>query len=185
MKDIRTMNVDSWEYMKTMSSKSVDVIITDPMYGEEINSDQMGEIDRICKGHIIMFTAQETPFFVPDEIAYWIKSPSTKNFSKHLGRFVEPILIKRRGNTFNQGLHWSNYTGVYTDLILEKSVHPFQKPLSLLKRLVYIYSNPGEIVFDPFFGSGTTLIASAELDRIALGCEIDRKYYDAFLSRSK
>lgn len=109
-------NINAWEYIKDIKDKAFDCIITDPPYDMEISS-KIYKLERICKGHIVMFSSPERPFFTPHERAYWIKTPSTKNYSKHLGRFVEVILIMRQGDTFNTHLHWSNYTGVYTDLV--------------------------------------------------------------------
>lgn len=174
---IDIFNGDAWKFIRNMPDKSVHHIITDPMYDEELD---MGELRRICTGNIIAFCAPEKLFFKADEIAYWIKTPSTKNYSKRLGRFVELILVERQGSTFNTDLHWSNYTGVYDDRILEKQVHPFQKPLSLLERLVRIYSDPGDIIFDPFFGSGSTLKAAVLHGREAKGCEISPEYFNNF-----
>ncbi len=174
---ITIQNIDAWKYISTMKDKSVDVIITDPMYDEAMNMD---ELRRVCKGHIIMFCAPENPFFKADELAYWIKTPSTKNYSKHLGRFVEWILIERHGDTFNTGLHWSNYTGVYDDRLLTKQNHPFEKPISLLERLIAIYTKPNDVIFDPFFGSGSTLKAANNLGRNAIGCEINTEYFNLF-----
>jgi hypothetical protein len=136
----------------------------------------MDELRRVCSGHIIMFCSPENMFFKPDEIAYWTKTPSTKNYSRHLGRFVEYILIERHGDTFNTDLHWSNYTGVYTDMIQTKQVHPFEKPLSLMERLVLIYSKPGDTVFDPFMGSCKTGQACLNTGRDFIGCEILEEY---------
>jgi len=164
-------NTDAWKFISEAEDRSVDVIITDPPYDASLD---MNELRRICKGHIIVFCAPENQFFKPDEFAFWIKTPSTKNFSKHIGRFVEMILIERHGDTFNTDLHWSNYTGVYNDHLL-RQVHPFQKPAALMERLVSIYSDPGDLVFDPFMGSGTTLIAAQKLGRQILGCEIKGK----------
>lgn len=172
-------NVDAWEFIKSLPDKSVSAIIADPMYDAELS---MEELRRVCSGHIILFCKPENPFFKPDELAYWIKSPSTKNNagSKKLSRFVEWILIERHGETFNTDLHWSCYTGVYDDRLLTKQIHPYEKPISLMERLVSIYTKPNDTVFDPFFGSGSTLKAASNLGRNALGCEIEKKYYDLF-----
>lgn len=70
----------------------------------------------------------------------------------------------------------------WDDVLQEPQIHEFQKPLSLMERLIRMYSNPGDIVFDPFFGSGSTLKAAAHLGRVPMGCEIDRHYYDMFCS---
>ena len=54
--------------------------------------------------------------------------------------------------------------------------HPCQLPESLLERIVRVSSNEGDVVFDPFVGSGTTLAVAARLNRRWLGCELSRKY---------
>ncbi len=51
--------------------------------------------------------------------------------------------------------------------------HKWQKPLDLIDRLIRNSSAPGDFVFDPFAGSGTTLVAATKLGRIASGAEID------------
>ena len=57
-----------------------------------------------------------------------------------------------------------------------KNRHPTQKPVELFEYLVKTYSKPGEIVLDPFMGSGTTAIASLHTDRAYIGFETDKKY---------
>jgi DNA modification methylase len=157
-----------------MPDKSVDCIITDPLYECDLNVE---ELQRVCRGNIIVFCAPENQFFKPDEFMFWVKTVSTKNYSKHVGRFVEMILILR-GGPFNV-LHWSQMTGVYDDRLIYPPSHPFEKPLSLIERLVRIYSNPGDTVFDPFMGSGSTIKASINLDRHAIGCERDQKTFES------
>ena len=49
--------------------------------------------------------------------------------------------------------------------------YPTQKPLKLLERIIAASSNPGDTVFDPFCGSGTTLVAAQRLGRLWLGCD--------------
>jgi DNA modification methylase len=60
----------------------------------------------------------------------------------------------------------------------EKSLgrHPTQKPLRLVRRAVLASSVEGELVFDPFCGSGTTGVAAKELDRFFVGAEREREY---------
>ena len=57
-------------------------------------------------------------------------------------------------------------------------IHPTQKPVSLLKQLIEIFTDEGDVVIDPCAGSGTTLRAAAELGRNSYGFEIDRKFYN-------
>ncbi len=56
--------------------------------------------------------------------------------------------------------------------------HPTQKPVDLLRWLVRSYSNPGDLVVDPFFGSGTTPEACALEGRRFFGCERDPDYFN-------
>lgn len=61
--------------------------------------------------------------------------------------------------------------------------HPCQLPEALLERIIKVSSNPGDIVFDPFTGSGTTLAAAQNLDRQWLGCELSPEYAENALER--
>lgn len=61
--------------------------------------------------------------------------------------------------------------------------HPTQKPLKLCYKYVYASSNEGDIVLDPFCGSGTSLVAARLLDRKFIGIEINSKY--CRMSRSR
>jgi len=54
--------------------------------------------------------------------------------------------------------------------------HPTEKPLPLVSELMTLFSNPGDLIFDPFMGSGTTLRAAKNLGRRAIGCELDEKW---------
>jgi site-specific DNA-methyltransferase (adenine-specific) len=56
-------------------------------------------------------------------------------------------------------------------------LHPTQKPVPLLKELIKIFTDVGDVVIDPVAGSGTTLRAAAELGRPAYGFEIKKKFY--------
>lgn len=58
----------------------------------------------------------------------------------------------------------------------ENTAHPTQKPEKLLAKLILASSNPGDIVFDPFIGSGSTSVASKKLRRHYLGIEINEQY---------
>lgn len=56
-------------------------------------------------------------------------------------------------------------------------VHPTQKPVNLLRRLIEIFTAPGDVVIDPCAGSGSTLRAAYECGRDSYGFEVDRKFY--------
>ncbi len=54
--------------------------------------------------------------------------------------------------------------------------HPTQKPMHLVGQLIGLFSNYGDLILDPFMGSGTTLRAAKDLGRRAIGIEIEEKY---------
>ena len=64
-------------------------------------------------------------------------------------------------------------------------MHPTQKPLKLIKKLIEISSKENDIVLDPFFGLGTTAVACKELGRRFIGIELESKYCKAAEERLK
>lgn len=56
-------------------------------------------------------------------------------------------------------------------------IHPTQKPVNVLKRLIEIFTDPGDVVIDPVAGSGSTLRACAELGRSCYGFEVSKDFY--------
>lgn len=58
-------------------------------------------------------------------------------------------------------------------------IHPTQKPVGVLKRLIEIFTDPGDVVIDPCAGSGATLRAAYELGRNAYGFEVSTQFYRA------
>lgn len=65
----------------------------------------------------------------------------------------------------------------------KERIHPTQKPLKLISRLVLASSDEGDLVLDPFMGSGTTAVSCVENRRKYIGFEIDRDYYEKSLVR--
>ena len=57
-------------------------------------------------------------------------------------------------------------------------IHPAQKPVNLLKTLISIFTDPGDVVVDPCAGSGATLRAARELGRHSYGFEVSREFYN-------
>jgi adenine-specific DNA-methyltransferase len=62
-------------------------------------------------------------------------------------------------------------------------LHPTQKPLSTISRLIAAYAPPGSCLLDPFMGSGTTLVAARNLSCRAIGIEIEERYCEIAASR--
>jgi site-specific DNA-methyltransferase (adenine-specific) len=73
-------------------------------------------------------------------------------------------------------------SNIWTDMTVpfwsmpENTQHPTQKPEKLLAKVILASTNPGDIVFDPFMGSGTTSVAAKKLGRHYVGVEVDTEY---------
>jgi DNA modification methylase len=65
----------------------------------------------------------------------------------------------------------------------EKYDHPTQKPVDLMRRPILNHIKRGELVYEPFLGSGTTLAAAELTERVCCGMELDSKYVDVIVQR--
>ena len=68
-------------------------------------------------------------------------------------------------------MHWE------TDGPQVPRIHPAQKPVKVLKKLIQTFTDPGDVVIDPCFGSGSTARAAKELGRNFYGFEINKEFY--------
>lgn len=102
------------------------------------------------------------------------------------GVISKPVETHTRSRTSDnygrQHDYISNSTG-YPKSVLEYGpdplkLHPTQKPLELMRYMVRTYSNPGDLVLDPFMGSGTTAVACVLEQRNFVGFELDEKYFN-------
>lgn len=95
------------------------------------------------------------------------------------------ILYKEKWNKSNLGksditkeefIEWTNGIWTFPGENKKRVGHPAPFPIELPKRCIKLFSYIGDIVLDPFLGSGTTLIACALLNRKGIGVEIDKNY---------
>lgn len=88
------------------------------------------------------------------------------------------ILFRDRLPKFNnQGrMIFNCFDWVRDDFTIK--VHPTQKPVPLLESLVRLFTDPGDVVIDPCAGSGTTLLAAANLKRKAYGFEVNNQFFN-------
>jgi len=88
---------------------------------------------------------------------------------------------KEVGNMIKNYFEYDASEGVGFDYIRDgkdvKKIHPTQKPIALLKHLIELHTDVGDVVIDPCCGSGTTLRAARELGRPSYGFEVDRNFY--------
>lgn len=67
--------------------------------------------------------------------------------------------------------------------IRDKNIHPATFPISLSKKVIELFSHEGELILDPFVGSGTTLIAAQDLNRNAIGFDLQEDYINVCKNR--
>jgi DNA modification methylase len=67
--------------------------------------------------------------------------------------------------------------------IRNKNIHPATFPIALAKKVIELFTHKGEMVLDPFVGSGTTLVAAQDNNRNAIGFDLQQKYIDLCKSR--
>ena len=95
------------------------------------------------------------------------------------------------GNNINclQAKDWmKNQLGVWEFYyekrdVRDKTVHPATFPISMARRVIELFTHQGELVLDPFVGSGTTLVAAQDCNRNAVGFDLLKKYVDLCKSR--
>lgn len=111
-----------------------------------------------------------------------------KGYSTTLLVWYKPNAIPFINNTFKSDLKFCVYirgkgtkikgtSKLFThNCGKSKYGHPTEKPLEIIEKLILTASNEGDLIFDPFMGSGTTAVACKELNRSFIGCEIESKY---------
>lgn len=121
------------------------------------------------------------------ELIQWHKSnPMPRNRDRLYVTACEFAIwaVKGKGWTFNrQRSTYENTIFQYPIVSAKNRIHTTQKPVELMRDLIMIHSNEGDIVLDPFIGSGTTAVAALETGRKYIGYEIDERYYTAAIER--
>jgi DNA modification methylase len=112
---------------------------------------------------------------------YWVKTLSSQgDLTGDRGNCVEIVLFAHVGRHRLRGKREMNAWTISRPEALD---HPTPKPLELVRRCIQASSDPGDLVLDPFLGSGTTAVACALTGRRFLGCEIDDAYFDLSCER--
>jgi len=165
----------------------------------------LAELRRVLKsnGQIYVFcgTAQ-IPIYMREfiekwffrNLLVWYKTNPPPRLSKTNYLFANEYIIyaiKEKGkpslSTFNFSSQTTMHNAFVSGALQGKerlkgtdgiAIHPTQKPLAILKKLISVSSNEGDVVLDPFMGIGSTAVACKELKRNFIGCEINREYVD-------
>lgn len=90
--------------------------------------------------------------------------------SRNYGEIKEYTIINKSGDRYPKQLQSFNS--------IQDTVHPTQKPVDLIKYLVSTYTNENDLVLDFTMGSGTTGVASLELNRRFIGIELNKEYFN-------
>lgn len=112
--------------------------------------------------------------YTGDNVCEQLPTPEYWDKLQAILEFTYPY--DRLAITFNPQM---GYTDVWDDINFyqEKDrIHPTQKPLELIRRLVLASSRPGDLVLDPFMGSGSTAVACKQNGRTFVGFELDPEY---------
>lgn len=179
-------NVDCLEFMKTLPDKCIDLVLTDPPYG--LNSKMKGGtwgINTIYKEMLIWDNVISKEFF--DEMFRISKNQiiwGGNYYTMPPSRCWLAWIKKERMDTLADfELAWTSFDKLAKSYDERrnpdgKRQHPTQKPLSLIKWCLEKYSQPNQVIFDPFLGSGTTAVACKQMGRTYIGCEISKEYFD-------
>lgn len=200
-------NVDCMEGFKLLPSNSIDVILTDPPYGlskKGISNDEnlnlyylsIKEADRVLKDDSFFITFFSTKFLPlafknnPFEYCWNIvlycpngRVNSPIGFTKYMSCLVfkkgNPKISKRNKDIFidTPGRMVEPDEGFIN--------HPTPKPKTFIKELITMFSREGDLILDPFMGSGSTAVACKQTGRSFIGFEIDKCYYDLSIERLK
>jgi site-specific DNA-methyltransferase (adenine-specific) len=107
----------------------------------------------------------QKPYTIQSSI---LKSPTRRHIKNSVSRNIDG---KRWAHSVIDAPNKPNMS------LSERSNHPSQKPELLLRQLIRGYSNPGDLVLDPFSGSGSTLISAYKEYRRSIGFEIEEDFY--------
>ena len=181
------------ETMSRMPDNFIDLIVTDPPYGVGLKYDTyddttenwrqlfiqlIPEFKRVAKMAIMpSCRIKELPFIYqthpPDWLICWYKG--SPGHVAYIGfNDWEPLLVY--GKTDKLQMH--DYFHANNTEKMGNYGHPCPKPLKWSKWLIAKASKEGDLIYDPFMGSGTTAIASHILKRNWIGSELSQKYVD-------
>lgn len=144
-----------------------------------------GSILIYCSHHLLgEYLSKIPPELKLRQIIHWRKEGVVPSICNRLYAWsIEYILWFTKGvnYTFNKK-EWQNYTDVIVTKLKDNEqktqLHPTQKHLSVMRRLIQVHSNEGDLVIDPFCGSGTTAFACKQLNRKFICGDIEQKYVD-------
>lgn len=192
---------------KLMDGKTADMVFTDPPYGMDLDTDYSGmkgwhqgkKYEKVI-GDKFQFNFKDFKWLECKEQFWWggdYYVDTLPNFGKDGSWFVwDKRVDESKDKMFGSGFEmlWSKnkhqrrllramWAGFMGDAEASKRVHPTQKPTKLCADILKEYGKDNWNVLDLFLGSGSTLIACEQTNRICYGMEIDPKYCDVIRKR--
>lgn len=125
------------------------------------------------------------------DVLIWKKTnPMPRNINRRYVQDMEFAIwgVKKGAKwTFNKGKQPYLRSIIETPLVAgkERTIHPTQKGLSLMTKIIEIHTNKNDLILDPFMGSGTTGVAALQKGRKFIGIEVNPDYYEIALNRIK
>ena len=122
------------------------------------------------------------------DIIVWIKTNSPPTYHNKYLSDKEFCLYFRKGGYCQPTSYETAKTAYFQPInVVDKKAypHPTIKPLNIIKTLIENSSKPGDLILDPFLGSGTTAVACAELGRQYIGFELNGEYFEVAKRRIK
>ena len=198
---MRLIHGDCLIEMKQIPDGSVDAVITDPPYG--INYQPAWKKWDGSPSDYSPVIGDDVPFSPAPFLGFpTVVLFGANNFSDRLplggwlcwDKRLDAKKDKMFGSSFELAWYRSIHTKAKTKMIRvlhggvinadskygnnEKRLHPTQKPVVLMERIIEAFTNEGDIVLDPFMGSGTTGVACVNLNRGFIGIEINEEYFE-------
>jgi site-specific DNA-methyltransferase (adenine-specific) len=119
---------------------------------------------------------------IPSKIYLWYSTEYVQIFSK--GDYYRPTKKEQSLISMTEQTAWAK-DHIWNIAPARQKTHPAQMPKELALRCLKLFARKGDIVYDPFAGAGTTLLAAKELGLASIGCEIDPDYCQFIHERLK
>ena len=128
-------------------------------------------------------------FIIKDLLRWEKRNPMPRNVNSRYVMDFEVAIWAVKGKkkwTFNKPADKAYIKPVFVSGIVpggKKRIHPTQKNLEVFEEIIKIHTNEGDLVLDPFSGSGTTMMACKNTNRNGIGIEIDSVYFEKSIER--
>jgi len=149
-----------------------------------------------CDGWVIVFCTVEgvarwADAFNPSSLKYkracvWVKPDSTPQLNGQGPAQGAECFVVCWGGSGHAKWNAGGKRGIYTHLVNNPErtgLHPTEKPRRLMSEIIADFTNPGELICDPFMGSGTTGVAAVMAGRRFVGIELNETYFDLSCKR--